>query len=193
MSYQSNPAIDRYLTTFSNELAGMSEPERSEVVGEIRNHAAEAISAGEEPAAIIERFGDPTHLARAYKMELAVKSSRSFHPLRPIGRVARFFALMGLTAITSLMSFIVIVVLGAFTLAFTVGGVAGIVVGIVSLILPVELVQSTLPIPQALSELLAIGVGVLLTIAGFLSGVLLFFYVRMVMRSFRRVTERLRA
>ncbi len=186
MSYQSNPAIDRYLTTLSKELADMAEPERSEVVGEIRNHAAEAVRAGEEPAAIIERFGDPRQLARAYKMELAVKSSHG-----PLRRMARFFAMLGLTAITSLMSFVVIVVLGAFTLAFTLGGVAGIVGGIASLVLPGDLIMSALPIPQTISELLAIGFGVLMVIGGLLSGVLLFFYVRMVARAFRHTVGNL--
>ena len=43
------------------------------------------------------------------------------------------------------------------------------------------------------SELLAVGVGVALTLAGFLAGILLFFYVRMVLRAFRRTRGRLRA
>jgi hypothetical protein len=54
-------------------------------------------------------------------------------------------------------------------------------------------VASTLPIPQTISELLAVGVGVALTLAGFLAGILLFFYVRMVLRAFRRTRGRLRA
>jgi uncharacterized membrane protein len=184
----SNPAVDRYLTKLSSELADLPEPERTDVLVEIRNHAAEAMRAGEEPAAVIERFGDPRQLAHAYRIELAVAGSR--HPVR---RVAGIFALLGATAVSSLASFIVIVVLGALTLAFTAGGVAAIVGGILSLFLPGDLVASTLPIPQTISELLAIGIGVLLTIAGFLSGVLLFFYVRMVVRAFRRLKERLRA
>ena len=188
MSYQSNPAIDRYLTAFSGELADMPEPERTEVVGEIRSHAAEAVRAGEEPAAIIERFGDPRRLARAYKMELAVKTSR-----RPLRRVGRFFAIAGVTAITSLMSFIVIMVLGSFTLAFTAGGVAAILTGVLSLLLPGDLVVNALAIPQTISELLAIGFGIVLVVAGFLSGVLLFLYVRMVKRSFRYTIGKLRS
>ena len=188
MSYQSSPAIDRYLTTLSNELAGMPEPERTEVVSEIRNHAAEAVRAGEEPAAVIERFGDPRQLAGAYKMELAVKSSR-----RPLRRVAGFFAMLGLTAITSLMSFIVIVVLGAFTLAFTLGGVGAIVGGVLSLVLPGDIIMANLPISQTIIELLAIGIGVPMVIGGFLSGVLLFFYVRMVTRALRHTVGNLRS
>ena len=180
MSYESNPAIDRYLTTLSKELADMAEPERSEVIGEIRNHAAEAVRAGEEPAAIIERFGDPRLLARAYKMELAVKSSHG-----PLRRVARFFAMLGLIAITSLMSFV--------TLAVTLAGVAGIFGGILSLVLPGDIIMVVLPIPQTISELLAIGFGILKVIGGLVSGVLLFFYVRMVARAFRHMVGNLRS
>lgn len=44
--------------------------------------------------------------------------------------------------------------------------------------------------PQTISELLAIGVGAVLSVGGFLSGVLLFFYVRMVVRAFRRMVAR---
>ena len=188
MTPRSNPAIDRYLTALSKELTDLPEPERTEVVGEILNHAAEAMSAGEEPATILERFGDPAQLARAYRVELALEASRG-----PLRRVGRFFALLGVTAVTGLMSFIVIVVLGAFALGFTGGGVAAIVGGLLSLFLPGDYITSMLPVPQTISELFAIGVGVVLTLAGFVSGVLLFFYVRTVLRSFRRTVRNLRA
>jgi len=188
MSTVSNPAIDRYLTKLSRELTDVPEPERTEVVHEIRNHAAEAMRAGEDPAAVIERFGDPRQLAQAYRVELAIAGPRQ--PLRRIGRV---FAVLGATAVSSLASFVVIVVLGALTLAFTGGGVASIVVSVLSLLLPGELVTSTLPIPQTISELLGIGVGAALTLAGLLAGILLFFYVRMVVRAFRRMRGRLHA
>ncbi len=183
-----NPAVDRYLTKLSRELADLPEPERTDVLVEIRNHAAEAMQAGEEPAAVIERFGDPQQLAHAYRIELAITGSR--HPVR---RVAGVFALMGATAVSSLASFVVIVVLGALTLAFTAGGVAAIVGGVLSLLLPGDIITSSLSMPQTISELLAIGVGVVLTVAGFIAGVMLFFYVRMVARAFRRLKGRLRA
>lgn len=188
MSNSDNPAVDRYLTALNNELSDLPEPERTEVVVEIRNHAAEAMRAGEEAAAVIARFGDPRQLAHAYRVELALATSRN-----PVRRVAGVFALLGVTAVSSLGSFIVIVVLGALTLAFTAGGVAAIVGGLLSLVLPGELVTSTLPIPQTISELLAIGVGVVLSVGGFLFAILLFFYVRMVVRAFRRMVGRLRA
>ena len=108
-------------------------------------------------------------------------------------RVARVFGILGAIAVSSLGSFIVIVVLGAFALAFTVGGVAALVGGLLSLVLPGDLITSALSIPQTISELLAMGLGVVLTIAGFVSAVLLFFYVRMVARGFRRMTARLRS
>jgi len=194
MSTQSNPAIDRYLTRLSKELADLPEPERTEVVGEIRSHAAEAMRAGAEPAAVLERFGDPRQLADAYRVELALQGSG--WRLRGSGRrlrgVGHFFAVLGVTAVTSLMSFIVIVVLGAFTLAFTGGGVAAIVGGALSLLLPGTFIESTLAIPQTISELLAIGAGVALSFLGFLSAIALFFYVRIVVRAFRRTVRNLR-
>jgi len=195
MSTTSNPAIDRYLTKLSQELGDMPEPERTEVVHEIRNHAAEAMRAGEEAAAVIERFGDPRQLAHAYRVELAVAGPR--RPLRHIGRplrrIGRVFALLGVIAVSSLASFVVIVVLGSLTLAFIGGGAAAIIGGILSLLLPGEYIVTTLPVPQTISELLSIGSGVVLMSAGFLSGVLLFFYVRTVVRAFRRMRGRLRA
>ena len=196
MSTTSNPAIDRYLTKLSQELGDMPEPERTEVVHEIRNHAAEAMRAGEEAAAVIERFGDPRQLAHAYRVELAVAGPRRL-PLRLIGRplrrIGRVFAVLGVTAVSSLASFVVIVVLGSLTLAFIGGGAAAIIGGILSLLLPGEYIVTTLPVPQTISELLSIGSGVVLMSAGFLSGVLLFFYVRTVVRAFRRMRVRLRA
>ncbi len=87
--------------------------------------------AGEDPATVIERLGDPSQLAQAYRVELAITGSR-----RPLRRVARVFTLIGVTAVSSLASFVVIVVLGALTLALVGGGTAAIVGGILSLLLP---------------------------------------------------------
>jgi uncharacterized membrane protein len=188
MSNVSNPAIDRYLTNLGRHLRDMPEPERTEVIQEIRNHAAEAIRAGEDPAAVIERFGAPRLLAQAYRVELAMSAPRP-----SVRRVGRVFAMLGVTAVSSLASFTVIVVLGALTLGFIGGGAAAIVGGLLSLLLPGEMISTALPIPQTISELLAIGVGVVLSLAGFVSGVLLFLYVRTVVRGFRRITGRLRA
>jgi len=201
MSNQGNPAIDRYLTRLSKELADLPEPERTEVIGEIRSHAAEAMQAGAEPAAVLERFGDPRQLAAAYRVELALQGSGWWQQAsgwrlpgsgRRLRGVGRFFAVLGVTAVTSLMSFIVIVVLGALTLAFTGGGVAAIVAGALSLLLPGTFIESTLAIPQTISELLAIGAGVALSFLGFISAIALFFYVRIVVRSFRRTVRNLR-
>ena len=188
MSTLSNPAVDRYLTKLSSELSDLPEPEHTEVVHEIRNHAAEAMRAGEDPAAVIERLGDPRQLAHAYRVELAITGSR-----RPLRRVARVFALVGVTAVSSIASFIVIVVLGSLTLALIGGGGAAIVGGVLSLLLPGELITTVLPVPQTISELLAIGIGFIMMLVGLVVGVMLFFYVRMVVRGFRRVTGRLRA
>jgi uncharacterized membrane protein len=182
-----NPAVDRYLTKLSRALGDMPEPEHTEVIHEIRNHAAEAIRAGEDPAAVIERLGAPDQLAQAYRVELAMTGRR-----RPARRIGRVFAILGVTAISSLASFLVVVVLGALTLGLIGGGVAAIVGGAASLLLPGDLIASTLPVPQTINELLAIGFGVILTLAGFLAGVMMFLYVRTVVRGFRRITGRLR-
>ncbi len=194
MSTQTNPAIDRYLTRLSSELSDLPEPERSDVIGEIRSHAAEAMRAGAEPAAVLERFGDPRQLADAYRVELTLQRSGWLLPGSSwsLRRVGRFFAVLGVTAVTSLMSFIVIVVLGAFTLAFTGGGIAAIIGGALSLLLPGTFVDSALPFPQTISELLAMGAGAALTVLGFVSAIALFFYVRMVVRSFRRTVRKVR-
>ncbi len=198
MSDSSHPVIDRYLTSFSKELVDLPEPERSEVIGEIRNHAAEAIQAGEEPATVLERFGDPRQLAQAYKVELTLEGSRFALPqlsrfARPLRRVARVFAILGLLAVTSITAFVVIIVLGALTLALTAGGVAAGVAGLLSLVTPGTLITSTLDIPHTISELLAIAAGVAMTCGGVFSGAVLFLYARMVARAFRRKIGDLRS
>ena len=191
MSDNSHPVIDRYLTSLANDLSDLPEPERSEVISEIRNHAAEAMQAGEEPSAVLERLGDPRRLAQAYRVELTLEGSRFALPqlsgaTRLLRRVFRVFAILGLLAVTSVPAFVVIVVLGALTLALTAGGVAAGVAGLLSLVMPGTLITSTLEIPHTISELLAIVVGVTMTFGSVFSGVVLFLYVRMVARAFRR-------
>ena len=187
MSHEPHPAIHRYLTSFAEELADLAAKERKEVVEEIRSHAAESIHAGRDPAEVLEHLGPPRQLAHAYRVELALE-----RPRRVRGAIGRFFATLGLLAVTGFPAFIVIVILGSIALALIVGGSAAVVGGILSIALPGSLVQSTLPIPHVFSEMLAVGAGIVLTLLGFLTGVLLYLYVRWMRRALRRMLARLR-
>jgi uncharacterized membrane protein len=187
MSRQTHPAIDRYLKGLATELGDLAASERAEVVEEIRNHAAEAILAGRDPADVLEHLGSPEQLARAYRVELALE-----RPRRVRGAIGRFFATLGVLAVAGFPAFIVIVVLGSITLAFIVGGSAAFVGGVGSIVLPGSLVESTLPIPHVFSELLTVVAGIALTLLGFVVGVLLFLYVRWMRRTIRRMLDRLR-
>ncbi len=55
-------------------------------------------------------------------------------------------------------------------MGFTLAAAAAIVAGILSLLLPGDDVATLLPIPQTISELLAMGGGVAMTLAGLFSG-----------------------
>jgi len=105
----------------------------------------------------------------------------------------RAFTIVGLAAVSSLPSFVIVVTLGSLAIGFVVGGGMVTLLGVGSLVLPGTFVESTLNVPQPINELLAVVVGLFLMLAGTVAAVLLYHFVRTLARAGRRVLADLKA
>jgi len=119
----------RYLTDLRQALSGLAPAERDEVVDEIRNHIADATAAGRAIEEVLAAIGPVDRLARAYKVEL-LTSPRDAGAATLAGRTDRWLKLVGLVALGSLPSFIVVIVLGTVGVTFVATGVAVFMAGI---------------------------------------------------------------
>jgi len=111
-----HPLVARYLARLDAGLQALPAPDRAEVVGEIRNHIAEATSSGQPVDKVLASLGSAEDLARGYAVELLLNRPPAVSP--GMSRVRRFLALTGLIAIGSIPTFVVIVVLGAIGVSF---------------------------------------------------------------------------
>ncbi len=125
-----HPLVERYLAKLDAGLQGLPAPERAEVVGEIRNHIAEAISAGQSIDVVLTSLGSADDLARGYAVELLLNRPPAAKP--GLARFRRFLMLTGLLAIGSLPTFVIVVVLGSIGIAFIAAGVAVFAAGILA-------------------------------------------------------------
>ena len=123
-----HPLVERYLARLDAGLQALPAPERAEVVGEIRNHIAEATSSGQQVEKVLASLGSADDLARGYAVELLLNRPPAVSP--GMSRFRRFLALTGLIAIGSIPTFIVIVVLGSIGVSFIAAGLAVFVAGI---------------------------------------------------------------
>jgi uncharacterized membrane protein len=173
-----HPLVHRYLTAFEEALAATAPDDRADIVAEIRQHIADAQAAGRTLDDILNALGPVDALARAYALELAI-SPRSA-PREP--RSDRWLKILGLMAIASLPSFIVLTVLGTIGIAFTLSGLAVVIAGIAD-------ATGALPgwIQNDIGPAAAIVTGVGLTVAGLLSGWGAVAYTRFLTRLVRRV------
>jgi uncharacterized membrane protein len=174
------PLVQRYLSSLDGALTDLAPAERAEVVAEIRQHIADAAAAGKPIDAILGSLGPVDALARAYQLELLV-SPRPDAPARP--RSDRWLKIIGLLALGSLPTFIIVIVLGSIGLSFTLSGIAVILAGAADQV-------GVLPawINNDLEPWFAIVVGVVLTIGGLLSCWGTVAYLRFVVRVVKRVT-----
>ena len=172
--------LDRYLAALDAALTSLAPSEREEVVAEIRQHIADATAAGKPIDAVLAALGPVDALARAYQLELLV-TPRDSAAARP--RSDRWLKIIGLLALGSLPTFIIVVVLGVFAITFTTTGIAVALAGAADQ-------AGALPawINNDLEPWFAIVVGVVLTVAGILSGWCLAIYMRFVVRVVKRVT-----
>lgn len=172
--------VDRYLAALDAALTNLAPAERAEVVAEIRQHIADATAAGRPIDEVLSALGPVDALARAYQLELLV-TPRDAAGARP--RSDRWLKIMGLLALGSLPTFIIVVVLGVFAITFTTTGLAVMLAGAADQ-------AGALPawINNDLEPWFAIVVGVFLMIAGIVSGWGLTIYLRFVVRVVKRVT-----
>ena len=176
---QELPLVTRYLTAFDAELSALAPAERAEVVAEIRQHIADATTAGKPIDDILQSLGPVEAVARAYQLELLV-SPRPSAPPQP--RSDRWLRIIGLLAIGSLPTFIIVVTLGTVGLAFTVSGVAVVVAGIVDQV-------GTLPgwVTMDIPGWMAVVLGLFIAVLGILASWGTIAYLRFVARVVRRV------
>jgi uncharacterized membrane protein len=177
---ETHPAVARYLARLREELAGIADRERADIVREIEDHVADAAAAGRSIDEVFASLGPADALARAYAVELAL------NPARPVpGRIDRVLTVIGLLTVASLPSFVIAVVLGAVGVALTAAGVGVLGAGIVALVRP-ELVPDLTVSPWvcfvAGPSLMALGLAAL-------AGLYLYarFLVRVTVQTLRRV------
>ena len=180
-----HPLVERYLAKLDSGLQGLPALERAEVVGEIRNHIAEATAAGQPIDAVLTSLGAAEDLARGYAVELLLNRPAAASP--GMTRLRRFFMLTGLIAIGSVPTFVVVVVLGSIGLTFIASGLVVFCAGILA---------STGWLPNNVTVDVAPWIAVLVGPAMSLLGVAalagLVAYVRFTARLVRRVVPRVR-
>ncbi|HUL74095.1 MAG TPA: DUF1700 domain-containing protein [Vicinamibacterales bacterium] len=179
-----HPLIERYLTRLDAGLKDLPAAERSEVLGEIRNHIAEAAASGKPIDAVLSSLGSADDLARGYAIELLLNPPPAGQPAER--RTGRFLKLAGLIAVGSLPTFIVVVVLGSIGVSFTAAGIVVFLAGILAAFgaLPNYVTMDTAP-------WVAVLIGPAVAILGALALVLLVWYVKFTARLVRRVVPRL--
>lgn len=175
-----HPLTARYLGKLTDALSALDPAERREVVEEIRDHIADATTAGRPLEQVLEALGPVDQLARAYKVELLLNPKDRRKP-----RSWRWLRVVGLIALVSLPTFIICVVLGSIGISFSLSGVAVFVAGIAAYTgdLP-DWMQMDAP------PWVAVAVGPPLALIGLLAFAGLVAYVRFVARVVRRVLPR---
>ena len=113
-----HPVARRYLDELERGLGALQPDERREIVREIDDHIADAVAAGRPMEDVLQVLGPAQTLARAYSVETLL------NPREKTPAADRWLRLIGLLAVASLPSFILIVVLGSLGLSFTVAGAA---------------------------------------------------------------------
>jgi uncharacterized membrane protein len=175
-----HPLTARYLGKLTDALSALDPAERREVVEEIRDHIADATTAGRSLEQVLEALGPVDQLARAYKVELLLNPKD-----RRERRSWRWLRVVGLVALGSLPTFIICVVLGSIGISLSLSGVVVFVAGIAAYTgdLP-DWVQMDAP------PWVAVVLGPPLTLIGLLALAGLVAYVRFVARVVLRVLPR---
>ena len=173
------PLVNRYLAAFDAALTHLAPAERAEVVAEIRQHITDATDAGKPIDEVLQSLGPVEALARAYQLELLV-SPRPNAPKAP--RSDRWLRIVGLLAVGSIPTLIIVVTLGAIGISFTLSGIAVFAAGLMAQ-------AGTLPywMTMDVDPRIAIVGGVMMFLVGVLSSSATIAYLRFVVRVVRRV------
>jgi uncharacterized membrane protein len=176
---EQHPLVDRYLARLDEGLGSLPAAERTEVGQEIRNHIAEAVAAGKSIDAVLESLGSADALARGYAVELLLHPRKT---ARAEPRSGRLLKLIGLIAIVSIPTFVIVVTLVAIGVSFLASGVAVFVAGVMG-------VSGTLPywVQMDVDPVLAIVAGPPLVILGIAAIVALVWYIKFLARTVRAV------
>ena len=177
-----HPLAERYLTQFDRELAGMAPADRAEVVQEIRNHIAEAVGAGKPIDAVLTALGPADALARGYAVELLLHPKKT---KQRSGKLQRSFALIGLVALMSIPTLVIVVTLGSIGVSFVISGFVMFVVGIAA-----SLGELPYWVRMDVPPIVAIAGGPFMAAIGVLALVGLVAYVKFIVRATRRVLPR---
>jgi uncharacterized membrane protein len=119
-----HPLAVRYVDTLNDALGDLATGEREEILSEIRNHISDAIAAGTSIEDVLRALGPAEQLARAYRLELLL------NPPIPTPHSDRWLAIVGLLAIGSLPTFIIVVTLSAVGVSLSLSGPLVFVAGI---------------------------------------------------------------
>ena len=122
-----HPVARRYLDELERGLGAVQPDERRDIVREIDDHIADAVAAGRPMEEVLRVLGPAQALARAYSVETLL------NPRDKTPAADRWLRLLGLLAVASLPSFILIAVLGSLGLSFTVAGAAIFVAGVLAM------------------------------------------------------------
>ena len=179
-----HPVVERYLAHLDRAVAGLEPAERRAIIGEIRNHIAEATAAGRPLDAVLEALGPARALGRAYAIELLLDPP----PDRPRSTAQRGFGLIGLVVTLSIPTLVVVTTLGSIAISFVPAGLYAFAAALLegAGILP-GLELSDVP------PLLGLALGPVMVIVGLLALAALRSYVRFVARSVRAVLAPIRS
>jgi len=119
-----HPLIEKYLSAFEAALTAYNVPEKKEVIVEIRSHIAEALAEGKPLANVLAALGPAEELARGYAVELTLNPRSDRRP----SFVLRALRLAGILVVGSLLTFIVVSLLGTIGVGFTLSGILIVVI-----------------------------------------------------------------
>jgi uncharacterized membrane protein len=177
-----HPLVERYLARLDAALANLPAPDRREVLQEIRNHIAEAVTAGKPLDAVLQSLGSADDLARAYAVELLLHP-RATTSTRADSGLNRFLKVLGLIAIGSIPTLVIVVTLVAIGVSFLASGVVVFIAGVMG-------VSGNLPYwveMDNVDPVLAIIAGPALAVLGAAAIAGLVWYVKFAARTVRAV------
>lgn len=119
-----HPLAARYVDTLNQALGDLGKTDRAEILTEIRNHISDATAAGTPIEDVLRALGPAEQLARGYRVELLL------NPKAPTPRSDRWLKIVGLLALGSLPTFIIVVTLSAVGLSLSVSGLVVFVAGV---------------------------------------------------------------
>ena len=120
-----HPLAVRYVDKLSQALGDLAPTERAEILTEIRHHISDATAAGAPIEAVLHALGPAEQLARGYRLELLL------NPKIATPRSDRWLKIVGLLAVGSLPTLIIVVTLSSVGVSFAASGILVFIAGIV--------------------------------------------------------------